>query len=121
MLDRKGFLADAREGITASTIQFARWADVGAESLVKAQLSGDGATLRGELRLFSVAAGREELKVSADAERFSYFMLYEMFLPSLLQKKLVRFLAACDRRWLNGRIEKAGSVNEWKVELKKGT
>ncbi len=64
VLDRKSFLADPKEGVTASTIQFARWTDVGAESLVKTQLSSDGTTLRGDLRLFAVAAGREELKVS---------------------------------------------------------
>ena len=33
VLDRKSFLADPKEGITASTIQFNRWTDVGAESL----------------------------------------------------------------------------------------
>ncbi len=43
--------------------------------------------------------------MTKDGERFSYFMLYEMFLPSLLQKKVVRWLAACDRRLLGGRIE----------------
>jgi|APLak6261679142_1056127.scaffolds.fasta_scaffold00004_160 TolB protein len=64
VLDRKSFLADAKEGVTASSIQFNRWTDVGAESLVKTQLSSDGASLRGDLRLFNVAAGREELKVS---------------------------------------------------------
>jgi TolB protein len=67
VLDRKSFLADAKEGITASSIQFNRWTDVGAESLVKTQLSLDGATLKGDLRLFSVAAGREDLKVSESA------------------------------------------------------
>ncbi len=32
--------------------------------------------------------------MSKDGERFSYFLLYELFFPSLLQKKLIRFLAA---------------------------
>jgi TolB protein len=64
VLDRKGYLADAKEGVTASSIQFNRWTDVGAESLVKTQLSMDGANLRGDLRLFAVASGREDLKVS---------------------------------------------------------
>lgn len=64
VLDRKSFLADAQEGVTAATIQFNRWVDVGAESLVKTQLSSDGNTVRADLRLFGVAAGREELKVS---------------------------------------------------------
>lgn len=67
VLDRKSFLADAKEGVTASSIQFNRWTDVGAESLVKTQLSLDGTTLKGDLRLFSVAAGREDLKVSESA------------------------------------------------------
>ena len=64
LLDRKSFLADAKEGVTASTIQFSRWTDVGAESLVKTQLSSEGGNLHGDLRLFNVGAGREELKVS---------------------------------------------------------
>lgn len=67
VLDRKSYLADAKEGVTASTIQFPRWTDVGAESLVKTQLSVDGSTVRADLRLFAVAAGREELKVSESA------------------------------------------------------
>ncbi len=77
ILDRKSFLADAKEGVTASSIQFNRWTDVGAESLVKTQLSSDGASLRGDLRLFGVAAGREELKISEsvpakDARRLAH-------------------------------------------------
>lgn len=64
VLDRKSFLADAKEGVTASSIQFGRWTDVGAESLIKTQLSFDGTSLKGDLRLFAVAAGREELKAS---------------------------------------------------------
>jgi TolB protein len=46
VLDRKSYLADAREGFTASTITFSRWADVGAEALVKVQLSVDGRAAR---------------------------------------------------------------------------
>jgi hypothetical protein len=49
--------------------------------------------------------------MSKDAERFSAFMLYELFFPSLLQKKLIRFLAAADRRWLGGALEKR--VRNW--------
>jgi TolB protein len=64
VLDRKSYLGAEKEGITASSITFANWTNVGAESLVKVQLSTDGDTLRGDLRLFQVAAGREDLKVS---------------------------------------------------------
>lgn len=44
--------------------------------------------------------------MTEDADRFSFFLLYELFLPSLFQKKVVRFLGACDRRLLGGRIAK---------------
>jgi TolB protein len=63
VLDRKSYLADSREGFTASTITFSRWADIGAEALVKVQLSVDGSELRGEMRLFTVASGREDLRL----------------------------------------------------------
>jgi len=64
VLDRKGYLAPALEGIAAPAIAFPRWGDVGAEGLVKTQLGQEGENLRGELRFFSVSAGREDLKVS---------------------------------------------------------
>jgi TolB protein len=64
VLDRKSYLGAEKEGITASSITFPNWTNVGAETLVKVQLSIDGDTLRGDLRLFQVAAGREDLKVS---------------------------------------------------------
>jgi TolB protein len=64
VLERKGFLADAKEGLSAASISFRRWSDVGAEALVKTQLSMDGGNLRGELKLFSVGAGKEELSLS---------------------------------------------------------
>ncbi|QDE92346.1 Tol-Pal system beta propeller repeat protein TolB [Myxococcus xanthus] len=67
VLDRKGFTADAKEGMAAASINFSRWADVGAEALVKVSLAQDGGVLRGELRLFNVGTGREDLKVSKDA------------------------------------------------------
>ncbi len=64
LLDRKSFLADAKEGITAGTINFARWADVGAEGLVKTQVALEGGTVRGDLRLFSVSGAKEDFKFS---------------------------------------------------------
>ncbi|NVJ26098.1 PD40 domain-containing protein [Myxococcus sp. AM011] len=67
VLDRKSFTADPKEGMAAGTITFSRWADVGAEALVKISLADDAGTLRGELRLFNVGTGREDLKVAKDA------------------------------------------------------
>lgn len=66
VLDRASFTADPKEGMTAGSINFTRWSDVGAESLVKVQLGAEGNTLRGELRLFNVGTGREDFKASHD-------------------------------------------------------
>jgi len=49
--------------------------------------------------------------MSRDAERFSSFMLYELYFPSLLQKRAIRALAAFDRRWLRGYFERR--VQAW--------
>jgi hypothetical protein len=49
--------------------------------------------------------------MSRDSERFSAFMLYELFVPSLLQKKLIRAVAAFDRRRLGGALERR--VRAW--------
>jgi TolB protein len=61
VLDPKGFLADRSEGLTAPTIKFARWADVGAEGLVKARVRQVPGGFAGELHLFEVRSGREVL------------------------------------------------------------
>jgi hypothetical protein len=42
---------------------------------------------------------------------FAWFRMYELFLPSLLQKRLVRALGSADRRWLGGGIERR--VRAW--------
>jgi omega-hydroxy-beta-dihydromenaquinone-9 sulfotransferase len=44
--------------------------------------------------------------MSQDGERFSSFRLYEMFFPSLLEKKGIRALGRIDRRWFGGFIER---------------
>jgi hypothetical protein len=44
--------------------------------------------------------------LARDAERFSTFLTYELFLPSILQKKGVRALGRADRAWLGGAIER---------------
>jgi len=67
VLDRASFLADAKEGMTAGSINFSRWADVGAESLVKYSLARDGSELKVEARVFNVGNGREEFKTAQSA------------------------------------------------------
>ena len=44
--------------------------------------------------------------MSRDAERFSAFRLYELYFPSLLQKKAIRAVMRLDRRLLGGAIER---------------
>ncbi len=61
LLDPRSFLADASEGTQASSIRFTRWADVGAEGLVKAAVKREGPLVAGELHLYDVRAGREVL------------------------------------------------------------
>jgi hypothetical protein len=43
--------------------------------------------------------------MSLDGDRFSSFLMWELFLPSILQKKAVRALGRLDRRLLGGRID----------------
>jgi hypothetical protein len=44
--------------------------------------------------------------LARDGERFSTFLTYELFLPSILQKKLVRGLGRLDRAWLGGAVDR---------------
>jgi len=44
--------------------------------------------------------------MSRDAERFSTFLTWELFLPAIVQKKLVRGLGALDRRLLGGALDR---------------
>ena len=49
--------------------------------------------------------------MSRDGARFSSFLLYELYFPSLLQKKVIRALAAFDRGTLGGFFERR--VSAW--------
>lgn len=80
VLDRKSFLADPTEGVTALSINFGRWANVGAEGLVKTQLTMEGEQVRGELHYFSVGTGKEDFRMS-------------QLLPVKSVRKLAHFLA----------------------------
>jgi len=61
LIDPKSFLADPGEGLTAAAIRFPRWADVGAEGLVKALVRKARDGWSAELHLFEVRAAREVL------------------------------------------------------------
>jgi hypothetical protein len=49
--------------------------------------------------------------MSADDEHVTHFMMYELFLPAIVQKKLVRLLGRLDRRWLDGAV--ARRITAW--------
>jgi hypothetical protein len=49
--------------------------------------------------------------LSNDSGRFSSFMLYELYFPSLLQKKVIRALAKFDEEKMSGLL--AGQVRAW--------
>jgi len=44
--------------------------------------------------------------LARDGERFSTFLTWELFLPSILQKKLVRALGRLDAAWLGGAVDR---------------
>jgi TolB protein len=62
VLDPRGFLADPGEGLSAATVKFARWVDVGAEGLVRARVRRDANQLVAEVVLFEVRAGRDVMR-----------------------------------------------------------
>ncbi len=57
--------------------------------------------------------------MSLDGERFCSFRLYELYFPSLLQKKALRALGAFDRRFLSKRIAKR--VRAWEEHKYRAT
>ncbi|MHB1845630.1 MAG: Tol-Pal system beta propeller repeat protein TolB [Deltaproteobacteria bacterium] len=61
VLNPKGYLADPLEGMTAETIHFQRWSDVGAEGLVKGQVVRSASGTVADVRLFDVLARQSQL------------------------------------------------------------
>lgn len=50
-------------------------------------------------------------RLMAADSRFSYFLLYEMFFPSLLEKKVLRLVLRVDQRLLGGRLRRR--IDAW--------
>jgi TolB protein len=61
VLDPRGFLAEAGEGVAPTGIAWRRWADVGADGLVKVVVRAEGGEVTGELHLYEVRSAREVL------------------------------------------------------------
>lgn len=53
--------------------------------------------------------------LGADGERFSAFLYWELYAPSVLQKKVVRWLACIDARWLGRRLERWVDAREKRI------
>ena len=85
VLDPKSFLADPSEGLTAPTIRFARWTDVGADGLVKAAVRRNGGELMGDFHLFEVRAGRGVLDQSLRGGPESARPLAHQFADAIVQ------------------------------------
>jgi TolB protein len=85
VLDPKGFLADPAEGLAAPTIRFSRWADVGADGLVKALVRHTAAGVEAEFHLFEVRAGREVLSKSYRAPSSAARQVAHTFADDLIQ------------------------------------
>jgi hypothetical protein len=49
--------------------------------------------------------------MAADEERFSYFLLWEMFFPSLIEKEVLRTVLRADARLLGGRLRRR--IDAW--------
>lgn len=53
--------------------------------------------------------------MTKDPNRYSYFLAYEMFFPSLIEKKILRLLGRIDRKLLSDRFHKKLTAREDKV------
>lgn len=98
VLDPKSFLADpAKEGMTAATIRFEDWLNVGAEGLVKVGVTGEE-TVQATFRFFDVTSGRQLLERSysgaaTDAKKMAHafaddLIAYLTGTPGIYQTKI---------------------------------
>jgi TolB protein len=69
LLDPKSFLADAREGVSPTAINFSRWSAVGAQGLVKAVAWAEGDNVNVEFHLYDPAKAAEVLHGTYSANR----------------------------------------------------
>ncbi|GAB4289118.1 MAG: Tol-Pal system beta propeller repeat protein TolB [Myxococcota bacterium] len=59
MLDERSFLSAEKDGVTAATINFPNWINVGAEGLIRGTVRREKQGLIFTLRLFEVVAGKQ--------------------------------------------------------------
>jgi TolB protein len=85
VLDPKAFLADPSEGLAQSSINFTRWADVGAEGLVKALVRGGASQPSAEFHLYEVRASKEVLTSTLSGATGSARLLAHRFADQVFQ------------------------------------
>ena len=84
VLDPKSFLADLeKEGLTAATIRFEDWLNVGAEGLIKIGVTGEE-TVQATFRFFDVTSGRQLLERTYSAEADEARSLAHAFADALI-------------------------------------
>ncbi len=106
VLDPKGFLADPGEGLAPASIKFSRWADVGAEGLVKARVRKGAEGFSADLRLLEVRAGRELLArtlPAADARGLGHRIADEVVRHYTGERGIFRTRIAAIRKTRDGR------------------
>jgi TolB protein len=69
MISRRAFLADPKEPLGPEGVAWDRWSDVGAEALLKFEITNGGQGLTATYRLYEVATQRQVLAGSIDGRR----------------------------------------------------
>jgi TolB protein len=106
VLDPRSFLADPGEGLAAASTRFSRWADVGADGLVKARVRKVPEGFSADLRLHEVRAGRELLArtlAAGDARGLGHRIADEVVRHYTGERGIFRTRIAAIRRTRDGR------------------
>ena len=85
VIPRKSFLADPREPAIPAKIAWERWENVGAEGLVKIEVTGGEKGIVAVFRLFDVATRRQELELKLDGRRADARRLGHRFADELVR------------------------------------
>ncbi len=86
LLDPRSFIANPKqEGMTGGSINFADWANVGAEGLVKIGLSKSGSSLTLEGHLFDVTTGKELLSKKYQGNETGVRRMTHMFADAIIR------------------------------------
>ncbi len=86
LLNRKSFLADlAKEGLTAKSINFQNWLNVGAQALIKGGYSVHKNGIKIELKLFDVAQEKEIFRSNLEGKVKEHRKLIHCFCNQIIK------------------------------------